>query len=253
MIKDISREEYLFTEEEFNILSEETAMLTNENDEVRILRKSIQQKLLDINAQILPMISKHKLDIHNHRVPRNITSQPFPYPRNYWKVNWICVRYGRSPRDIKLLNLDSVAGEDDEFGFLKFQCFQVDVLYTGVEVSIFHSLPNNSFDRGYVHSKIDDTEFKQKLIDVINNIKGYGFKWYAGDACFDFDTNKAEDFIDFYKKNDTYHKYSSITLAIPRWDKRLLKDHIAENIFEIIDQLYPLFQLMKWPLDGGNV
>lgn len=253
MIKDISRDEYLFSEEEYDILSKDTCKLTNEDNHARNMRLSIQRKLLDLNSQILPMIKEHKLDIHNHRIPRNVTSQPYPNPRNYWSVDWICVRYGRDARDIRLLNLDAIPGEDEEFGFLKFQCMQVTVVEQGVEVVLFHSIPTNSFDRGYVHNNIDNEEYRQKLIELVKKLQGYGFVWYAGDDKFEFDTHKSEEFIDFYKNSDRYHTYSYLCKQIPRWDERLLKKNIAQASFEIMDQMYELFQHMKWPMNGGTI
>lgn len=247
MLKDLkSNNEYLFTEEDYETFSQEN--LHSKDVEINKRRSTIRSKLIDIHSEVENVI--RNLGLNPHWSKRNITALPYITPRTESTgVNWIGLRYGRDKRTIKLMTADlpKVSDEDQEFSFLKFQCIQVGISYEGLEISLFHSNPSNSFDRGYLHDKLKtDTELQNKVIEEIKSLKGYGIKWYTGQHCFDIDNERAEDFINFYDSKDEYNTYSFAEVLIPRWDRRLCKDQIYNTIMDYVDLFSELYEYTKW-------
>ena len=256
MIKDIDRSEYVFTDEDFDTFSVSNATIPSYEDiNIKRRREAVQQKLLEINIEINQWIVKSGYDhLYNHPKEKNITSAVYPNPHNNMKVDWMAVRYGRNPKDIEIINNKENFGmnksfEDSDFGFLRFSCFQVGLTKDGVDIGLCHSIPNDSLDRGYTHDKIkNDPQFIDKLINVIKKLQGYGYVWTSGSEEFAFDYREAEEFPDWYSRNDSLHTYSFLTVHIPKWDKRITKENIAETSCDIIDQLYELYELTRYEM-----
>ena len=240
---------FYFIDDEYNILSSDYMYKNNYEDKyVKDNRDSIKQKLLDLNTEILSQIKKDKLDLHNHFNTKNIISLTYPCPRNKDKVDWIGVRYGVSKRTISLINGPEKFDEHSDFGFLKFGCLQISISSTGVQVQLVHSIPNDSFDRGYLHDNLmKDTQLQNNIIESLKPLKGLGFKWYFGNECVKLDDYEPEEFINLYNTKDQFHTYSMLTLEIPKTDERLLESNI-HNLYKYIKLLYPLYNTLKFPI-----
>lgn len=251
MLKDLKNNEeycsvYLFNEEDYETFSKEN--IHSKDVEINRRRNVVKSKLVDIHSQIGGVIEN--LGLNPHWSKRNITALPYITPRTEGTgLNWIGLRYGRDKGTVKAMTADlpKVSDEDQEFSFLKFQCIQVGISYEGLEISLFHSSPSNSFDRGYLHDKLKtDTDLQNVIIREINNLKGYGIKWYTGEHCFDIDNEKAEDFIKFYESKDEYGTYSFAEILIPRWDRRLCREQICNTIVDYVDLFSNLYEDTKW-------
>lgn len=263
MVKDISN--FYFTDEEYDIFAEKhqnTRTLYTEK-----IRKEVQEKLLDLNVDMLKLIRDRKLELFNHSKQQNITSLIFPCVFNKGKVNWLGVRYGKHPADIRELNKTIGKDEKDiKMGFQKHACMQINVGYNGVDVGIFHAVPNDAVDRWYLHDHINnnDTKLIDAILNQIEGLKGFGFEWNIWDTnlegvelpdfggsnlpekVYRFDVENAEDFISWYKANDRDGCYSSMLVHFPRYDERINKDNIANTSIEIFEQLYDLYKLLSW-------
>lgn len=265
MVKNINN--FYFTDEEFNIFAQEYQ--DQRTQYLETMRKEIQTKLLDLNDDILKIIhNDKKLDIFNHYNSSNITSLTFPCWFNKGKVNWLGVRYGKHPADIKALNkiVGTRSSDDPKYAFQKHACLQFNIGYSGVEIGIFHAVPEGAVDRLYLHEHItkNDTELLNQIVNEIQNLRGYGFEWNIWDTnlegtelpnfggmnypekIYKFDVENTEDFLTWYNKNDRDGCYSSMLVHVPRYDERINKDNIVKTIIDIFTQLYPLYKLISW-------
>ena len=245
-IKDINQEQYLFTEEDYDVFDPELIRCTDL--EINRKRNIVKSKLIKLHNEIYLTIHKeYKVDKHYN--DKYITSLPYCNQHNNWEVHWLGLRYGQDGKIVKEMDKD-IADNDPLRGFLMYQCYQINVTNKAFEISIYHSTPRNTYDRGYVHSKIDDKEYQQKLIDAINKLKGHGFIYYAGEGKFNIDQEEAENFIKFYNKYDLYGTYSSCIVAIPVKSRLLLKENIVTTCIDYIDLLSELFNVMRWVKNG---
>ena len=240
----IEEDDYYFTKEDFDIF--EKSLQTSKDINLNKQRKEVQDKLLHLNPKIISKLNGKKL--FNHYNSKNITSLPYCHPRNNFRVNWIGLRYGQDPKVIKDMNAGNLP-EDDGYSFLQFACIQVSVVYEGLQIALFHSIPQNSFDRGYLHDHIDDSNFADNLVNIIDDLKGLGLYWDCNGTIYEFDKHdNSYDFIDWYKKEDEYGTYSICAINIPRWDIRLLQENLLDSIMFYIDKLYYLLEVIRWKI-----
>lgn len=266
MVKDIDN--LYFTDEEYDIFAEKYQ--DQRTQYTQNIRKQIKEKLLDINKEILQELPKRNMQLYNHSNPHNTTSLIFPCEFNKGKVNWLGVRYGKSPKAIRELN--KIVGtrdvDDPKYAFQKHACMQVNVGYNGVDIGIFHAVPNDAIDRAYLHEHIDKNDIKllDQINQELNNLKGYGFEWNIWDTnlegvelpdfggsnlpekVYRFDVENGEDFISWYSKNDRAGCYSSMLVHFPRYDTRVDENHIVETALDIFEQLYTLYKLISWDI-----
>lgn len=244
LLKDIPKENYVFTDEDFDTFKE--IYWRDKSWEINKARKAVQSKLLSYNDEIMNYFKNNKYDLHNHYSERNITSLPYCTDfGNGDRVAWLGIRYGVNPDIINLMNYDKDR-EDKKDGFLMFSCLGVNVISSGVEIGLTHSIPRNSYDRGYLHDNIDNPEVQSKLLDAMYKLKGYGFKWYTDNGEFEIDKHSVGEFIDWYKKNDTLYTYSFCTVVIPRWDERLTKSNWVKTCLDYLTLIYDLYLATRW-------
>ena len=261
MVKDIN---LYFTDEDYEVFekSRQSSALKQEMDD----RRRVRQKLLDLNAEILPIIKDKGWNLHNHYNKTNVTSLIIPHPMNKGKVNWLGVRYGKSKRELSKLNFGLRSYKSDEvediLGFQKYTCMQINVSYTGFEAGIYFAVPHDSVDRSYLHDKID--ELKPQIVTELKKLRGSGYKWSVWNTnfdaqnsvpefgyvdpenSFDFDAQDPEDFIEWWKKNDVDGCYSSILMHFPRHDKRISREYIVSTITDIFSELYNFYNIISW-------
>lgn len=250
MVKDIN---WYFTDEDYDVFSKDRK--TKNGIAEKEDREIVRQKLLELNKKLLPELQKRGMDLHNHpnslRNPNLITSLTYPCEYNKGQVNWLGVRYGKSEKHLSLLNYGlTYKDKDDKLGFQKYACMQVDVCYSGVDVGIYHAVPNDAIDRMYLHDNIDGNA--DDIINELNKIRFNGYKWsiwnpiLKEEVVFDFDNNDPVDFIHWYKHNDINGTYSSMLVHFPRNDERISADKIEETCLNIFSELYGLYKLISW-------
>ena len=229
--------------------------------EIRSRRKRIQDKLLDINADIKNDMAK--LNLFPHWKSENITSLTFPCEFNHGNVGWLGVRYGRSKRAISLLN-EGRESNDPFLGFQKYNCFQIDIALDGVDMGIYHSVPNDAVDRMYVREHIDDADFQKNLGMILQNITGYNYTFSVGqpgivsdewkthsfnfDAYYDGDILK--EFTKFYKTYVVDGTHSSLLYHYGRNDERIHeKEQIESEFFKHVYRLLNFYKLFSWNIN----
>ena len=239
-----------FDKKDFDVFSSEN-MVSNLSN-VRKIRKSIKERLLEINEDIEGKMND--LGLYRHKNKEHIVSWLVPCEFNHGKVNWSGIRYGKHPNVIDEFNY--YAGKDDFYGFQKHSCFQIDVCRTGIEMGIFHAVPKDCVDRMYCHQmlELDIEDFKKELCEAIEGIVGYGFVWSVGcdgcgDSCsFSFDDveeNVGEKFIEWYEKYDCEGKFSSLLCHYSRLDDRVeSKEDIEKEFFKIVGRLKRLYDVI---------
>lgn len=253
-----------FVDKDYETFNEEYIKLNTK--EIRDRRKEIQEKLLEINSDVKSLIvNKYKL--HNHWNKANITSLLFPCEYNHGIVNWIGVRYGRSKRDIMLLNSGREL-TDEYLGFQKYNCFQIDISRTGIDIGIYHSVPKDSIDRSYVIEQLNKSNdnFINNLSCEIEKLQGYNYQFEVSwinketnnweNRSFSFDDfnkeNVGQKFIQFYKENCIDGRYSCILYHYPRKDSRIQdKESIEKELLKNIELLYPLYRIISWNFDNN--
>lgn len=264
MVKDINK--LYFTDEEYDIFAEKYQNQRTQYTES--IRKQVQEKLLSLNKEILKGIQSNGLELYNHANPKNTTSLTFPCWYNKGKVNWLGVRYGKHPADIQDLNkiCGSRNSDDPKYAFQKHACMQVNVGYNGVDIGIFHAVPNGAVDRFYLHDHIanNDIQLLNKINAELEKIKGFGYEWNIWDTnlegvdipdfggsndpekVYKFDNENVDNFVDWYIKNDREGCYSSMLVHFPRYDTRVNSDNIVDTVLDIFNQIYPLYKLLSW-------
>lgn len=253
-----------FVDKDYETFNEEYTKLNTK--EIRGRRKEVQEKLLEINSDVKKFILD-KYNLHNHWKNANITSLLFPCEYNHGIVNWLGVRYGRSKRDIMLLNSGREL-TDEYWGFQKYNCFQLDISRTGIDIGIYHSVPNDSIDRAYVREQLNknNINFINNLSSEIEKLQGYDYKFEVSclnkeidkweNKTFSFDNFKKEnvgqEFIKFYRENCIDRTYSSILYHYPRKDNRIKdKESIEKELLMHIDLLYPLYKVISWNFNNN--
>lgn len=244
--KKFMLEDYYFNEKDYEIFNEEN--VSSIRPEIIEQRKIVQQKLYDINDDIKDKLLEKNL--HNHWRNENITSLIYPCAFNKGKVNWLGIRYGRSKREIALLNYNLGFNDKDKLGFQKYACFQLNVERKGIAIGLYHAVEKNAVDRMYLHENIDDKT--TILCSLIKQIQGLGITWYISDSegkiqKFAFDDESPNNFMLFYKNFDKDGCTSAIFYEIPKKDKRIkTKEGIEEITLEIINYLYDFYQEIIW-------
>ena len=245
----------------FNDCDYELFKLENQDKntkELRKGRKQVQDKLLELNEDLKLRVMNYNL--HPHWKRENITSLLFPCEYNHGKVNWIGLRYGRSKREIALLNKGRES-TDPFLGFQKYNCFQIDISIDGLDMGIYHSVPNDAVDRMYVREHIEEFGFQLELKRILPTLLGYGYKFSVGqlgavsnkwetqvfefDSCYEKDIVK--EFTEFYKTYVTDGTHSSLLYHYPRYDDRITQKELIEYEFiNHIERLYPLYDQLSW-------
>lgn len=245
-----------FDKSDFEIFNSDK--ISENNAYLREKRKSIKDRLLEINEDIEEKMND--MGLFRHKNKEHIISWLTPCEFNHGKVNWIGIRYGKHPDVIDALNFN--ADRDDIYGFQKHNCFQIDLCKTGIEMGVFHAVPKGSVDRMYCHQKIreDNEDFKRRLCEAIEGIIGYGFVWSVGcdglsqdgfsNDSFNFDEiegNVGEQFIKWYSKVDCEGRYSSLLCHFSRLDERVeSKEGIEKEFFKVVSRLKELYDVMCW-------
>ena len=234
---------FLFTEEDYNVFDPEITKSTDPKHGRQ--RTNTKNKLLSLHYRLYPKIELSRMNVYKHSNEKNITSYWFPNEHNNFDVHWIGLRYGEDPKVIKMLDFDTDK-DDTEKGFLKHQCYQINIEYTGMEVSIYHNTPRNTWDYGYTMQHIDDGKFQKELIHCIEQLKGLGLKWYIGQDVFNIDERNSQEVIQFYKSHLGKSEYNCILVDIPRYSPMLLDTNIVETCLYYMDKMYNLYSLMRW-------
>ncbi|MFF2532502.1 phospholipase D family protein [Brevibacillus sp. NPDC058079] len=216
-------------------------------------REELREKLMHIHDTIYTSEFKREFGIFCHKRKDNICSLIMPCSFNHDKVGWLGVRYGKSPAEVDYLN-KGVGNKNDKFKFHKHACLQFSINQYGFEVNLFHAVATGAFDRSYVHEQIDkEPNFKDELIDQIENLKGEDFVWVIADSqsnqFFEFPINERDssDFIEFYKEHDKEGRESFLTYVYKANDIRIKSvQSIRENILYKMDQLLALYYLMTF-------
>ncbi len=160
-------------------------------------RKTLQKKLLAVNALVKNPLNKNGL-VHHWR-SENITSTIVPLEYNRFQVEWCGVRYTRK-ETAQYIQEMKLAGEG--YGFPKYACLQFCLLADRFAINLFHAVKHEAVDRDYFYKAILSKEFCDDVATEIKKLQGYNLFWYAGDGCFSVDDDNASDFIEWYKEND---------------------------------------------------
>lgn len=221
---------------------------------VRQRRKGIQEKLLDINDDIKSILEK-QYNLYPHHKKEHITSLLYPCEYNKGMVHWICMRYGRNHEIFKDFARNK---EENYLGFQKYNNFQISIYETGVDMGMYHSVPYNSYDRDFVREKLKkgDKEFKVKLINAVEQIQKYNYKFKVNseggfEENFYFKNYSKEEvgqmFIEFYEENCIEGRYSAILSYYPKADERIETQEKIEHEFLMhIEQIMPIFNALSW-------
>lgn len=258
-------DDYIFTAEDFDTFKEEYQKSIH--PDIMNRRKVVGEKLLDISNELLPLLRSRGYILDTHPKSGHTLSWDRPLPYNHGIVNWRGVRFGRTAPELEILNYGlGNNGYDNrkKIGFQKYTCFQVNIEEYGVDAGLFHAVPYESIDRMNVRQYLQSSqEFKDKLVDALNKIRGYGFVWSISplpgeteDHNFYFDFQDASEFPNYYLKYDQEGTYSSLLYRFPRWDRRILKDNFVNSCLDIFDLLYPIYEVIKWvpnQSQGGKI
>lgn len=214
-------------------------------------RQHVQSKMLKLHESVYKKLNKLNLDLHCHWYPQNITSLIDPNIFNHYQVSWMGVRYGKEKSEIEQL-LKGAIDSDPQWGFPKHGCLQFSISSTSFNINLFHAVRHEAYDRYFLHEKLEKFPlFKNELINKLKILKGTDYYWGIWDsisdkeiANFDFNNQKAEDFIDFYLQHDQDGLESFLALSFDPDDEQINNQNIVSTIVEEFRFLNPLYQTM---------
>ncbi|MBQ3422103.1 MAG: phospholipase D family protein [Romboutsia sp.] len=208
-------------------------------------RTKVKDKVLEIHNEVYSKVKK--LGINCHWRKDHITSLTRPCNFNYGKVDWLGVRYGKTEYEIKALNTGADKGEG--LGFQKHACIQYAITGYGFEVNLFHSVAKDAIDRNIIHQRLRDDKFRKCIENELIRLKGHGFVWRINDEEFYLDRDDISEFYKFYLENDCEGKFSSLAKVFKPDDEEIKSlDNICNTIYEYIEMLIPLYNLVSYRL-----
>ncbi|SCH48847.1 Predicted HKD family nuclease [uncultured Clostridium sp.] len=241
-------DDYDFTNYYFKYSDYETFFTRNEKkDDISInkCRAEVKEKILEIHKNIYSKVKK--LGINCHWRKDHITSLIRPCTYNYGKVDWLGVRYGKTESEIKVLNMGTDKGEG--LGFQKHACIQYAISADVFEVNLFHSVPNDAFDRSTIYERLKNDRFRNSIENELSNLKGHGFIWTINEKTFDIDKDDISQFHKFYISNDCEGKFSSLSKVFNPDDEEIKSlDSICDIVYKYIEMLIPLYNLVSYRL-----
>lgn len=237
----------------FNYANYETFFKRNETRDdmdIRELRKEVQDKMLSIHEKVYPQIKK--LGINCHWNPKNISSMIKPCEYNRGKVGWIGVRYGKTKKEVDVVNECLGKNEKDEIkGFQKHGCLQYCIVPEGFEINLFLAVRHDAIDRAHVQEKM--SQLKPRITKEISKLQGYEMTWEIHNEAadeyysFDIDNDDPEDFCKFLLKYDRDGCESYLKIFYPANDDALYDiDSISYEITTYIKMLMPLYNALVW-------
>jgi hypothetical protein len=247
-LENYNIEHYYFTLSDYETFFNRNA--PRKDIEIMEKRKIVQDKMLSIHNNIYNRIKK--LGINCHWNSNNITSLIKPCVYNKERVGWIGIRYGKSKKEVDLLNQGLSSKDKDEIkGFQKHGCLQFCIVPSGFEINLFLAVRNDAIDRAHVQEHID--KLAPKIISEISKLQGNGMTWeiYNDETkeryVFNIDSERTDDFCEFLKKYDRDGCESYLKLFFNPDDETLIDiNSISENIIYYMTLLNPLYNTMVW-------
>lgn len=239
--------EYIFDNSDFETFKGENKFKTD--TEINARRKIVQDKLKKIHEQLHIKLLANKINLSEHYSKKNLTSLPYnniTTPRDTG-VDWLGIRYGISESEAKKQGVD-ITGKNKISGFLEHQCMQINVAEDCVEIGLYHSTKNGTFDDAYIRKRLanNDKALEEEIIDAIKKMYGCGLVWHIGEKRFEIDNNNPSDFIEFYKNNDYPGLYSKCTVEIPKFDIRITEENFVDTCLFYISKLYPMYLTLSY-------
>ncbi|EYE87247.1 hypothetical protein Q428_14355 [Fervidicella metallireducens AeB] len=218
--------------------------------DIRERRKIVQDKILAIHNNIYSKIKKLGVSCHWNR--NHVTSLINPCVYNKGRVGWLGIRYGKTKKEIDIVNQWLDVNEKDEVkGFQKHGCLQFCIVPSGFEINLFLAVRHDAIDRAYVQEKMQ--QLGPKITTEISKLQGYGMTWeiyndVTGEHhSFDIDNQNPEEFCKFLKKYDADGCESYLRLFYPADDEALLDiDSISNEVVNYMTILKPLYDTMVW-------
>lgn len=245
---DYDIEDYYFTFEDYETFFKRNE--AREDMDIREKRKVVQDKMIAIHEKVYPKIKK--LGVNCHWNPKNISSIIKPCEYNRGKVGWIGVRYGKTKKEVDVVNECLGKNEKDEIkGFQKHGCLQFCIVPDGFEINLFLAVRHDAIDRGHVQDKMN--QLKPKITKEISKLQGYEMTWEIYNESvdeyysFDIDNDDPEDFCKFLLKYDRDGCESYLKIFYPADDEALYDiDSISFEITTYIKMLMPLYNALVW-------
>lgn len=239
---DYNLDECYFRYEDYELLFPRN--MSKEDTTIKKSRADLREKILDIHNSIYNDIKKFGVNCHWRK--ENISSLIRPCVYNHHRVDWMGVRYGKTEDEVKGLNV-GVSSKDEELGFQKHACIQYAISPYGFEVNLFHSVPKEAIDRDYMHKKLMELDFREKVEKELRKLKGHGFKWNIDSEEFNIDNDDISEFCDFYLEHDCEGKYSSLRVFFEPDDDEIKDlDSICEVVKNYVKMLVPLYNLVSY-------
>lgn len=247
-------DDYVFSMEDYDTFKPENCF--REDTEIGNRRRIVQKKLLELHKEISKKLLEGKYNICQHYNNKNITALPYinvTTPRKEG-INWLGLRYGMPLSEADELGFSMHGGKNKISGFLEHQCFQINILYDGVEVALFHSNRTGTYDNAYITRHLNNND-----LDVINNIKQCVSKlkyipvqFYFGSSVFDPSIDDVNYFVDFYLDNNELGYYQKCGIKFSRLDPCLLKKNFVDICIFYIDCMYDLYLALSYKKENNT-
>jgi len=255
----------------FNFVDYETLFPRHQgqkNKELSHRRLNIREKLLVLDESISPYMEKWNL--HHHWSKKNIVSSTEPNKHNLHRLNWMCVRYGKTENEVREIGGHTNSyqrydeGSDAFEGFQKHACIQFGLISSGIAITLFHAVADNAVDRELLKQKLHEGDplFLAALEVAIEILKENEFTWYVSGG-FEHKTfgyyhfnelATLEGFLDFYHKHDQRGRQSYCSCYIDPDDDRLTSISSFRELFlEKVQVLLPLYNAITFRVNAKQL
>lgn len=202
----------------------------------------LKEKMIQLHEKIFPFINH--FNIYPHKLSEHLTSSVNPNQFNKYYVDWLGVRYGKSPNELDLLNSKIYDDDSEVYGFQKHGCIQFSLFTESFFVGIFHSVPQGAVDRMYLHERLEkDTYFRSELAVEFNKLSGNNICISIANSSITIHNN-GEEIVQNIINKDQNGFYLSIGKEYKPNAAELFNDTIAEIIISNVELLIPLYNKM---------
>ncbi|MFB7159530.1 phospholipase D family protein [Lysinibacillus sp. NPDC056232] len=239
---------FYFNVDDYSIFNEE--YWQSGSSEVRMKRKTTQEKFYELNEAIQSFAYRN--DLHPHYKKEHLTSGIVPSIYNFERVTGIWMRYGKHKSELNPFGTTFGKKSSPIEQFHKHACLQLSIGSEGLNIGMFHSTANDGVDCHHVDEHWN--EVKQRILNVYDKIKGYNFVWSFYNNrenrtidTFEIDVHSADQFIKFYRKYDMLG-YESFCMRYYETDDPHIKTYknISHEVSTIFDAIMPLYQAMTF-------
>lgn len=232
---DIDFSDQYFSKDDYFTFEPGKARL--DNPEVKEERMNVKRKLLHLHDQ-LSLRMPATWNIHEHYEIEHIISSLDPNNHDDFRLRSMWLAYGRNKAELKRYGKDSTP--------LYFMRLQVIISHEFLGVWLMPGKAGGSkFDREYFKGQMRRQEFRQQFYGLLTDLGDTYFINLSGETRMVTDFEDADELWNFTKTDDWKTSYFTIGKNFLPGATELVVDNIVSVIIHELNNLQPIYRLMK--------